>query len=227
MLFLTRWFGVTASDVERNLDAEKACIEEIVKRVLLMQSNAASQQHRPIARGTHAKGTSARAKFEVFDVTFGRDPVLAQRLVKGIFAKPGVYPATVRFGNADPKMNSDFKADVRSLSFSVDLTLDGTVVPEANIGRQDFSLQNTSTLPINDCTSVSGDYATAYGLKPSSRPVGAAVRRQITSVENSGDSTSAGTPENTAVSEAMLREQRAVSPRLDGYREVFSNSASG
>ena len=150
MLFLTRWFGVTGSDAERNLDAEKACIEEIVKKVLLMQANAASQQHRPIARGTHAKGTAARAKFEVFDVAAGRDPVLAQRLAKGIFAKPGVYPATVRFGNADPKVNSDFKADVRSLSFSVDLTRDGTVVPEANIPRQDFSLQNTSTLPIND-----------------------------------------------------------------------------
>lgn len=150
MLFLTKWFGVTGSDAERDLGAEKACIEEIVKKVLLMQANAASQQHRPLARGTHAKGTSARAQFEVFDVTSGRDPVLAQRLAKGIFAKPGVYPATVRFGNADSKVNSDFKADVRSLSFSLDLTRDGTVVPEANITRQDFSLQNTSTLPIND-----------------------------------------------------------------------------
>ena len=35
---------------------------------------------------------------------------------------PGVYPAVVRFANADPKVNSDFKADVRSMSFSVDLT---------------------------------------------------------------------------------------------------------
>ena len=47
-------------------------------------------------------------------------------------------------------MNSDFKADVRSLSFSVDLTRDGTITPEADVPRQDFSLQNTSTLPIND-----------------------------------------------------------------------------
>ena len=92
----------------------------------------------------------ARAQFEVFDVTVGRDPALAARLAKGIFAKPGVYPAIVRFGNADPKMNSDFKPDVRSLSFSVDLTRDGTAVPDANVGRQDFSLQNATTLPIND-----------------------------------------------------------------------------
>src|SRR6266568_4257010 len=56
MLFVTRWFGVTGSDAERNLDAEQACIDEIVKKVLLLQANAAAQQHRPLGRGTHAKG---------------------------------------------------------------------------------------------------------------------------------------------------------------------------
>ncbi len=75
---------------------------------------------------------------------------MAARLAQGIFATPGIYPAMVRFANADPKVNSDFKADVRSLSFSVDLTRDGAALPGANGGRQDFSLQNTTTLPIND-----------------------------------------------------------------------------
>ena len=87
-----------------------------------MQAKAAAKQHRPLGRGTHVKGVCARAQFEVFDVTAGRDRALAARLAKGIFAKPGVYPATVRFANADPNKNSDFKPDVRSLSFSVDLT---------------------------------------------------------------------------------------------------------
>jgi catalase len=150
MFFFTRSFGVTFSDADRNLAGEKADIEEITRRSLLLQANSAAKQHRPLARGTHAKGVCARAQFEVFNVAEGRDPVLAVRLAKGIFAKPGVYPATVRFGNADPKKNSDFKADVRSLSFSVDLPREGTVVPEASTGRQDFSMQNTTTLPIND-----------------------------------------------------------------------------
>ena len=150
MLFLTRWFGVTGSDAERSLAGEQSVIEEITKSVLLMQANAAAQQHRPLRRGTHAKGVCARAQFEVFDVTVGRDSGLAMRLAKGMFAKPGVYPAIVRFANADSKVNSDFKADVRSLSFSVDLTRDGADVPGANVGRQDFSLQNATTLPIND-----------------------------------------------------------------------------
>jgi catalase len=152
MLFVTRWFGVTASDADRNPAREKSEIEEIVEKSLLMQKNAADQQHRSLCRGTHAKGVCARAEFEVLDVTSGRDSVLAARLAKGIFAKPGVYPATVRFGNADAKINSDFKPDVRSMSFSVDLGRDGAIGYDTNVGRQDFSLQNTTTLPINDST---------------------------------------------------------------------------
>ncbi len=150
MLFLTRMFGVTGSDAERDLGAEAACIEAIVEKVLLLQANAAEQQHRPLGRGTHAKGTAARAQFEVYDVRAGRDPGLAARLARGVFAVPGIYPAVVRFANADPKVNSDFKADVRSMSFSVDLTREGTARPFENVARQDFSLQNTTTLPIND-----------------------------------------------------------------------------
>jgi hypothetical protein len=150
MLFLTRWFGVTGSDAERSLAREKSDIEEIVEKSLLMQANAATQQHRSLCRGTHAKGVCARAQFEVFDVSVGRDRELAARLAQGIFARPGVYPATVRFANADPNINSDFKPDVRSLSFSVDLTSDGEAIPHANGGLQDFSLQNATTLPIND-----------------------------------------------------------------------------
>jgi len=108
---------VTGSDAERDVTREQADIAAITERSLLMQANSASQQHRPLGRGTHVKGVCARAQFEVFDVAQGRDPALAARLAKGMFAKPGVYPAVVRFGNADPKKNSDFKADVRSLSF--------------------------------------------------------------------------------------------------------------
>src|SRR5277367_4405855 len=138
MLFLTRRFGVTGSDAERDPSREQADIQEILERSLALQARSANEQKRSLRRGTHAKGVSVRAQFEVFDVASGRNAALARRLAKGIFAKPAVYPALVRFGNADPKKNSDFKADVRSLSFSVELA------PDPNIagGRQDFSMQN-------------------------------------------------------------------------------------
>jgi hypothetical protein len=149
MMALTRWFGVTESDAERCPAREKADIDEIAVKSLLMQKNAATAQHRSLCRGTHASGVCVRAQFEIFDVAAQRTPELAARLAKGIFAKPGLYPAVVRFANADSNINSDFKPDVRSLSFSVDLTREGTLAAGAS-SRQDFSMQNATTLPIND-----------------------------------------------------------------------------
>ena len=149
MLFLTSWFGVTGSDAERCSVREQSDIEQIAEQSLLMQSKAAAKQNRPLGRGTHVKGICTRAQFEVFDVTAGRDCGLAERLAKGMFAKPSVYSATVRFANADPNKNSDFKADVRALSFSVELT-PGGVATGSSVARQDFSMQNATTLPIND-----------------------------------------------------------------------------
>jgi hypothetical protein len=148
-MVLTRWFGVTESDADRSVANERSDIEEIAERSLLMQTNAAKAQHRSLCRGTHASGVCVRAQFEIFDASARRAPELAARLGKGIFAKSGVYPAVVRFANADPNINSDFKPDVRSLSFSVDLARDGTS-PIVSASRQDFSMQNATTLPIND-----------------------------------------------------------------------------
>jgi hypothetical protein len=163
MVFLTRWFGVTETDADRNPAREKADIEEIVEKSLLMQTDAAVKQHRPLCRGTHAKGVCARAQFEVLDVAVERPPALASRLAKGIFANPGVYSAVVRFANADASINSDFKPDVRSLSFSVELAPEGMAKP----CRQDFSMQNATTLPIND----SPAFLATIKLLTSSNPI--------------------------------------------------------
>jgi hypothetical protein len=166
-VFLTRWFGVTESDADRNPAREKADSEEIAKKSLLMQANAAAKQQRSLCRGTHAKGVCARAQFEVLDVAAGREPALARRLAQGIFARPGVYPAVARFANADASVNSDFKPDVRSLSFSVELAREGTAGLDAQLGRQDFSMQNATTLPIND----SPAFLATIGVLTASNPV--------------------------------------------------------
>jgi hypothetical protein len=150
MPFLTRLMGLTVNDLERGRASEPAVIAEIAEKILVMQANAAATQKRPITRGTHAKGVCVRAQFEVFDITIDRDRALAARLAKGIYAKPGIYPAVVRFANADPNVNSDFKADVRSLSFSVELAAGGPATSGAIVARQDYSMQNATTLPLND-----------------------------------------------------------------------------
>src|SRR5437867_8716599 len=161
-MVLTRWFGVTESDADRCPAREQSDIEEIAEKSLLMQANAATKQHRSLCRGTHASGVCVRAQFEIFDVTVGRAPDLAARLAKGIFAKPGKYPAVVRFANADSNINSDFKPDVRSLSFSVDLTQ----MPDERYPRQDFSMQNASTLPINDAPAFVATIKVLTASKP-------------------------------------------------------------
>jgi hypothetical protein len=75
---------------------------------------------------------------------------LGERLARGIYAKPGIYPAIVRFANGDPNVNSDFKADLRALSFSVELAPSSGAAAGANVSRQDYSMQNATTFIVND-----------------------------------------------------------------------------
>ncbi len=102
---------------------------------------------RPLSRGTHAKGICVRAEFEVFDLGRTiRDPGLASRLGKGAFARPGVYPAIVRFANADGGHRPDKVRDVRAMSFAVDFSAAGM----PGVPRVDFSMNSATTFPIND-----------------------------------------------------------------------------
>jgi hypothetical protein len=132
---------------DRKLPTEELDAANIVRGILKVQAAFAAAQQRPLGRGTHTKGICARATFEVFDIVrkVGDGP-LAASLAQGIYARPGVYPATVRFANAASTIDSDRKPDLRALSFSVDLT------PDAATGSsyQDYSLQSATTFPIND-----------------------------------------------------------------------------
>ncbi len=141
--------ALTRLSPEQSLAAEEADIDEIVRGFLALQARGAGPDGR-LRRGTHAKGVCVGAEFEVFDVASGRDPALAARLAKGIYARPGIYPATVRFSNSDPKVNSDFKPDVRAMSFAVELANGGATGTGDHCARQDYSLQSATTLPIND-----------------------------------------------------------------------------
>ena len=136
-----------ALGLERRSPTETADVDEIVRGMLALQAQAAARGKRPLSRGTHAKGICVRAEFEVPDIgrTLG-DPALASRLSRGIFARPGVYPATVRFANADGGHQPDKVRDVRAMSFSIDVP--PGVMP--GVSRLDFAMNSAPTFPIND-----------------------------------------------------------------------------
>jgi mono/diheme cytochrome c family protein len=132
---------------ERALPTESADIQAIVRGILAVQARFAETDHTRLERGTNAKGVCARAMFEVFDVrALISDPKLASRLARGIFAHPGTYPAMVRFANGASRIQRDRAADVRALSFSIDVPL-GLVGATT---RLDFSMNSATTFPIND-----------------------------------------------------------------------------
>jgi hypothetical protein len=136
-----------AVGLERRSPTEGSDVDEIVRGMLAIQARAAARGKRPLSRGTHAKGICVRAEFEVLDLarTMG-DGELASRLAKGIFARPGIYQATVRFANADGGHRPDKVRDVRAMSFSVEVP--PGVIP--GVSRLDFSMNSATTFPIND-----------------------------------------------------------------------------
>jgi hypothetical protein len=141
-------FWATSPDAEAARATEQEDIAAIIQGILTIQKHLADAQHRPLARGTHAKGICARATFEVFDLALKMpDTMLAARLAQGVYATPGVHQAMVRFANADSNINPDSKRDVRALSFSIDLPADGST---GAARRQDFSANDRPTFPIND-----------------------------------------------------------------------------
>jgi hypothetical protein len=139
LLLFVRSFSPNAAKYSAN---EPADIQKIRDGVLALQARLATDQDRPLRRGTHAKGRCVSGTFEVFDVAATiADPALAARLAQGLFTRPGKYPATVRFANGNSQIQRDKVGDVRACSFAV-------MLPDGS--RQDFSMNNATTFPIND-----------------------------------------------------------------------------
>ena len=113
---------VDPAGLERKSPTEAADIDEIMRGMLAIQAQAAAAGKRPLARGTHAKGICVPRR-----VRSARRPPgcqatrAAERLAQGIFAVPGIYPAIVRFANADGGHRRDRWPDVRAMSFSIDV----------------------------------------------------------------------------------------------------------
>ncbi|HUK32712.1 MAG TPA: di-heme-cytochrome C peroxidase, partial [Vicinamibacterales bacterium] len=142
---VTEWFMPHGEQARATEAADTAAL---TSDILTIQRRYAAQQNRPLGRGTHTKGMCVRATFEVFDVfSTLPDRVLAARLAHGLFARPGVYDATVRFANGESHVFPDPKKDVRACSFSVEVPA-GVLGPD--VMRQDFSMNNARVFPLND-----------------------------------------------------------------------------
>jgi hypothetical protein len=211
------------SALERVSPTEAADIEEIRRGMLAIQAQAAAAGKRPLSRGTHAKGICARAEFEVFELQQALgDCALAGRLAHGIFACPGVYPATVRFANADGGHRPDRTRDVRAMSFSIEVP--PGVIPGKT--RLDFSMNSATTFPLNDA------HAFAVAVRVlSAQGLGAKLRalRSLTGSEFRGllRTIRLGKQQQTGTPRRPFQQLRYWStvPFLHGDREAIKYSA--
>ena len=136
------------AEFERKSATEDADIETIKRAILANQARVAKASGQPLARGTHAKGVCVRAKFEVLDVTNAvGNRALADRLARGLFARPGTYSAFVRFANAGTRHLPDTDAELRACSFSIEVPPDASA---SGATRVDFAMNSAPTFTTND-----------------------------------------------------------------------------
>ncbi|HEV7282936.1 MAG TPA: catalase family protein [Pirellulaceae bacterium] len=76
-----------------------------------------------------------------FQVAGGLPPEVAQ----GLFARPGLYPAFVRFSNTAPWFQPDAVPDGRGLAVQVDLRGERSPFASSDVATQDFVMANNST----------------------------------------------------------------------------------
>ncbi|MCO5141606.1 MAG: hypothetical protein M9962_00790 [Oligoflexia bacterium] len=67
--------------------------------------------------------------------------------VVGLYKYPGTYKTTIRFANAEGKIQSDWEKDVRSISVKVELP--ESLAVEAGAETQDYSMNNTPEFSID------------------------------------------------------------------------------
>jgi hypothetical protein len=218
VLFLTRWFGVTGSEAERNLGAEQTYTDEIVEKILLMQANAAAKQQRALARGTHAKGVTAQAQFEVLDVTVGRDGALAARLAKGIFARHLSRDCPVCQFRPAGKFRLQGGCPIAVLLRRPHSRRDCCSTSRCRATGLLAAKRNNSADKRR--ASIPGDDEAAYGLEPSKRPMVANAPGQIEGAENARIGAITGTSATQALSATSLLEHRPVPSRAGGRGEA-------
>ena len=101
--------------------------------------------------------------------------------------------------------NSDFKPDVRALSFSVDLNREGQLFLTRR-RPTGFLAAKRDDPAYKRRTRISGNHEAAYGIQPRRRLVVTTFQRQADSAEDPRVGPNAGTPDNQALSATALLE---------------------
>ena len=103
MLFLTKRFGVTSSDAERDLTAEGG-LHPGDRRKSSADAGERCDQAAMSARAWNAREGHLRSRrsSRCSTCAMGLMLRLGETLARGIFAEPGSYPATVRFARIGP-----------------------------------------------------------------------------------------------------------------------------
>ena len=113
--------------LERKSPTEAADIDEIVRGMLAIQAQAAAGGKRPLSRGTHAKGICVRAEFEVLDLRQVARRSRARRASGAGHLRRARHLSRHRaLRQCRRRASSGPLADVRAMSFSIDVTAGGS-----------------------------------------------------------------------------------------------------
>lgn len=108
---------------------------------------------RPARRDAHAKHHGCvKAEFRVMDQSqLADDQQLPPSLRVGVFARPAVYPAWIRFSNGAGKIQNDSVGDARGLAIKLmNVPGDKILTEEKNASTQDFLLINHPAFIVRD-----------------------------------------------------------------------------
>ena len=123
-------YSVQVEDVPADEERDIARIGEIVQQTIQIHREKTGA----VTRDVHAKGIGcARGSLRVREELSGE-------LAQGMFARPGVYGAVVRFSNAAPWLQSDILPDARGVAIQVEQVPGDKL--DAAVATQDFLLVN-------------------------------------------------------------------------------------
>jgi len=120
-------------DIPRNEAEATSRIVSLIQDMVRQGRAEEGRAHRDAHRKAHG---CVKATFEVL-------PDLSSLLAVGVFAKPALYPATIRFSNGSGKSQDDHDGDARGMAIKLDKVPGAKIIEdEKSASTQDFIMIN-------------------------------------------------------------------------------------